>query len=90
VSGPDDRDTLDPEAANDTEPPPPPPSFSFFVGTPVPAPESSRPPPFIPAGHAAAAFNAALDDLTRAFQLVEATGMAAARALDDLSKWEGP
>jgi hypothetical protein len=86
MSAPDDpipppeRPTLpEIDASNDTEPPPP--SFGC-VTLPEPSPPSSRPAAAIPAGRAQAAFAAALDDLARAFVLVEATGMAAARALD--------
>ena len=76
---PHERPTL-PElaSANDTDPPPPP----SFGAVSMPDEVSSL---AIPAGQAQSAFAAALDDLQRAFNMVEATGMAAARALDSLA-----
>ena len=47
-----------------------------------PGNDTEHPPPFIPAGFAQHALSAALDDLARAFVLVEATAMALARQLD--------
>ena len=65
---PDDGDTIPPESG-DTLPPP--------------APENDVEPMLaIPAGQAQIAFGAALNDLVRAFVLVEATGMALARLVD--------
>ena len=66
MSGPDDP--IDP--TGDTIPPS--------------AANDTEPPPalVIPAGQAQVAFSAALDDLVRAFILVEATGMALARLVD--------
>jgi hypothetical protein len=71
---PHERPTL-PElaSANDTDRPP---SAGFGV------PDAIAQLTPIPAGEAQHAFAAALDDLQRAFALVEAVGMAAARALD--------
>jgi hypothetical protein len=67
------RPTLpDLSASNDTDRPPPPPSFG----------QLELPALVIPVGQAQHAFAAALDDLQRAFVLVEATGMALARQLD--------
>jgi hypothetical protein len=48
---------------------------------PTPPPSYGALPP-IPRGQAQRAFSAALDDLSRAFLLVEALGMAACRQLD--------
>jgi hypothetical protein len=83
---PAERPTL-PElsASNDTDPPP---AFGE-VDLPAPAPPSSRPPLAIRAGQAQHVLSAALDDLARAFQLVEATSMALARQLDAQAT-EGP
>jgi hypothetical protein len=51
--------------------------------TELPAANDTDPPPaLIPAGFAVHALSAALDDLARAFVLVEATAMAIARQLD--------
>jgi hypothetical protein len=80
VSGPDDTlppsdDTMNLSAlppVNDTDRPP----VEHF-GVPSAFLELA-----IPAGEAQRAFAAALDDLQRALNLVEATGMAACRALD--------
>lgn len=82
---PAERPTL-PElsASDDTERP----GFGE-VDLPAPAPPSSRPPLAIRAGHAQHVLSAALDDLARAFQLVEATSMALARQLDAQAT-EGP
>jgi hypothetical protein len=53
--------------------------------------DTEPPPPLvIPAGQAQAAFSAALDDLVRAFVLVEATGMALARLVDSQVGQEAP
>lgn len=64
-----------------TLPPEPPESGTL----PAPPPSYGDVPP-IPKGEAQAAFSAALDDLSRAYLLVEALGMAACRALDEASK----
>lgn len=69
MSGPDD---LDPGAERVT-----------FEELPPGANDTERPPPVIPAGFARHALSAALDDLARAFVLVEATAMALARQLDE-------
>jgi hypothetical protein len=52
--------------------------------------DTEPPPPLIPAGFAVHALSAALDDLSRAFVLVEATAMALARQLDAQAKPEAP
>jgi hypothetical protein len=64
-----------------------PPDSGSAPTLPVPAPSFGNIPP-IPRGQALAAFSAALDDLSRAYLLVEAIGCAACRALDQLENEE--
>jgi hypothetical protein len=68
---PNDRPTLD-------ELPPANDHAEEFGSVTIPSP--------IPMGQAQAALSAALDDLARAYVLVEATAMACARALDALAE----
>ena len=70
--GPDD--TLPPESGSSPTLPTPPPSFKNI--------------PPIPKGKAQESFSAALDDLSRAYLLVEAIGMAACRQLDAMAEEE--
>ena len=60
---------------------PPPPERPTLTALP-PVNDTERPLPIIPAGMAQHALSAALDDIARAFALVEATAMALARQLD--------
>lgn len=59
-----------------------PPSSTSQPTLPIPPPSFGNIPP-IPKGKAREAFSAALDDLSRAYLLVEALGIAACRALDE-------
>jgi hypothetical protein len=52
------------------------------IPAPAPANDAEHPALVIPAGQAQVALSAALDDLSRAFVLLEATSMALARQLD--------
>lgn len=74
---------------SDTEPPNGPPTLDDLEPLAEPAnDDAERPLPVIPAGQAQIALSAALDDLARAFVLVEATAMALARQLDSQASQE--
>jgi hypothetical protein len=73
--GPDD--TLPPASGSAPTLPP-----SRATATLPPDPPSAGSLPPIPRGEAQQALSAALDDLVRAYRLVEAVGMACARQLD--------